>query len=208
MDFKHTTQVIPDYRYKRNSKGRDSDTFLIVVIILALLTSMFLKYNNIIFLVLTFLVIFGLKKVLFVSFNLVINKVFSKLYLWWISLISMLLYTAHLNLKMVQTPEYTSYHSIGEVIQNKGLFGIFEYSYITFGLFGFTLCIGIAYILMGHLLAVGVQANQVRKNKFVTLFVEKTKRIIDKPIPTSIAVSILCIISYVFTSGVLYRLIT
>ncbi|TXK82588.1 hypothetical protein [Paenibacillus sp. N3.4] len=204
MDNKHRTIQV----YKHKPRAKDSDSQIIAVVVMVLLTSLFLKYNNIIFWLLTVLVLFGLKKVLLVSFNLVINKVFSKLYLWWISLITLLLYTAHLNLKMVQTPEYTSYHSIGEVIQNKGLLATFEYSYITFGLIGFSLCIGIAYILMGHLLAVGVQANQVRKNKFVTLFIEKTKRIIEKPIPTSIAISILCIISYVFTSGVLYRLIT
>lgn len=96
--------------------------------------------------------------------------------------------------------------SIGDFISSLGIEGVLKYSYFAAGFIVIQLPNVTLLILLIHMLA--MNSYLARSGPVSAFIIDKTKNFTVKPIYTSVAIALICLMSILFSSGFLFDLIS
>lgn len=96
--------------------------------------------------------------------------------------------------------------SIGDFISSLGIEGVMKYSYFAVGFIVIQLPNVTLLILLIHMFA--MNSYLARSGPVSAFIIDKTKNFTIKPIYTSVAIALICIMSILFSSGLLFDLIS
>jgi hypothetical protein len=196
----------PKNQGKKQSSS-DNSVFGLYIILGLLASYLFVRFHEIIMNSLLVLILMGLTATITVTYRLTVTGLLDPLSKWWLFLSFIVWIVAGYMFIELSSTKFSNINtsSIGDYLNSVGIEGAGKYLYQGMGTLMICLPILISYSILIHLYA--ISCFRARQGKISSYLIRITKSFVTSPKTTTIAIVLLCGVSFVFASGVAYNLI-
>ncbi len=195
-------------RRRKSSNNSDENPLGILVVGAILLAFFFYIFHDTIMTYFTGFILLALASTITIAIKLFLNNQYDNLNRFWTCVASFFIAidAATLILMKKQVDSTITISSISEFLTAFGMDGVLKYAYFAIG-FVFILLVNVfLIILLIHMFAVNHYL--VRGGQISAFIIRKTSPFTIKPTGIAITGIIVCVVSLLFTSGILYDLIS
>lgn len=195
---------------RRNQPSSSEDVNPIVLLGggLILIAFLYIKFHAEIMDFLSGFILFALTCTITAAILLYKKNNYDRLNMYWTALLLLLICVNIVTLGYMNKQNVTglSFTSLTNFVQTLGLNTAFKWGYYAIGFLTMQVANTLLLILLIHMFAINsFLSNQNRLSAWI---IRKTNPLVLKPIRLSVAVSLTCIVSLLFTSGILYEAIS
>jgi hypothetical protein len=195
---------------KRRSSSKDNDNSELGLLIFCIVAVAFLfvKYHEFIMDYFTGFIVLALASTFTIAIKLHMRNQYDNLNRFWtaVSLVIIIVDCITLFLMSKQDLASISTKSFSDFIETAGISGVLRYGYYALGFILAQLPNILLLILLLHMYA--VNSYLARGGHFAQFIIRKTSPFTIKPVHFTVVVAVICIMSLLFTSGVLFNLIS
>lgn len=194
---------------KKSESSTDDEkaTIGLVIFGMVILAFLFMKYHSVILSYFVGFIFFAFALTATVAIQLFRNNNYDNLNRFWtvVSLVIIFVDVITLNLMDKQVSNYINTSTLSNFIETAGLNEIAKYAYYALGFLIIIIPNLLLIILQVHMLA--VNSFLAKQGRIAAFIIRKTSPLVIKPIHLSIATVIVCILSLLFTSGIMYEFV-